>query len=64
AYSNALKSISTAKSFSLELRNETRWVLVCHQDELGLLKVPPPRRPVALRSEERPTRWGPPTNLS
>ncbi|CAF3336866.1 unnamed protein product [Rotaria sp. Silwood1] len=64
AYSNALKSISSAKSFSLELRNDIRWILVCHQDETGLLKVPLPRRPIALRNEERPSRWGPPTNLS
>ncbi|CAF1316597.1 unnamed protein product, partial [Rotaria sordida] len=64
AYSNALKSISSAKSFSLELRNDIRWILVCHQDETGLLKVPPPRRPIALRNEDRPSRWGPPTNLS
>jgi hypothetical protein len=65
AYANALKSISTAKSFSLELRNQIRWTLVCHQDSTGLLKIPPPRRPIALRGgEERPSRWGPPTNLS
>ena len=46
------------------MRNEIRWALVCHQDNTGLLKVPPPRRPMALRNEERPSRWGPPTNLS
>jgi hypothetical protein len=59
-----LKTISSAKSFSLELHNEIRWKLVCHQDDRGILKIPPPRRPVALRGEERPSRWGPPTNLS
>ncbi|UJR33672.1 hypothetical protein I4U23_021104 [Adineta vaga] len=63
-YSNALKSISSAKSFSLELRHQIRWTLVCHEDSSGLLKIPPPRRPMALRGEERPSRWGPPTNLS
>ncbi|CAF2329169.1 unnamed protein product [Rotaria sp. Silwood2] len=64
AYSNSLKSISSAKSFSLELRNDIRWILVYHQDDTGLLKVPSPRRPTALRGEERPSRWGPPTNVS
>lgn len=59
-----MKSISLAKSFSLELRNGTRWILVCHQDDSGILKTPPPRRPVALRGEERPSRWGPPTTIS
>ena len=59
-----MKSISTAKSFSLQLRDEARWILVCHQDETGILKVPPPRRPVALRTDERSSRWGPPTNIS
>ncbi|CAF0792321.1 unnamed protein product [Adineta steineri] len=63
-YANALKSISSAKSFSLELRKEIRWALVYHQDSAGLLKIPPPRRPMALRTEDRPSRWGPPTNLS
>lgn len=59
-----MKSISTAKSFSLELRDNTRWALVCHEDDSGLLKIPPPRRPVALRGEERTSRWGPPTTIS
>jgi len=60
-----LKSISSAKSFSLELRDQTHWSLVCHQDETGLLTIPPPRRPAALRhNEDRPSRWGPPANLS
>ena len=59
-----MKSISSAKSFSLKLYEQIRWTLVCHQDETGLIKIPPPRRPVALRGEERPSRWGPPTNLS
>ncbi|CAF4340467.1 unnamed protein product, partial [Adineta steineri] len=49
-YANALKSISSAKSFSLELRKEIRWALVYHQDSAGLLKIPPPRRPMALRT--------------
>ena len=63
-YASALKSISSAKSFSLQLRHDTRWILLCHEDDTGLLKIPPPRRPVALRGEERPSRWGPPTNIS
>ncbi|CAF0749245.1 unnamed protein product [Adineta ricciae] len=64
-YSNALKSISSAKSFSLDLRHQIRWTLVCHDESSGLLKIPLPRRPMAVRDgEDRPSRWGPPTNLS
>ena len=44
--------------------DETRLNLIYLKDESGILKVPAPRRPVTLRENDRPSRWGPPIALS
>jgi hypothetical protein len=51
--------MASAKSFSLTLHDETRWVLICHPDDMGMLQAPPPPRSIMpIQIDERTNRWG------